>query len=398
MFTTESMPRVLQALELPAAKFVIRFLPSNEGVDEYRAHTEYAGTHNEFACEVDTDDADVIEQQLCLFMKECILPIAMKTNAVIFTCGMEDCSLACAAERVLGPIQRQLGKSCPFTIVGFVDEYECHFAARNPRTIAGQIRECSKVWSQKFDVEEQVWESQWGKSGFQQGDLTEGPSHYIVFECIRPDSLSNGTLDSGPGQMFKNMLLESLASVLPNIAVQTYSAGLGLAGMADIVRRDLPLLVLDSRERWPTLESTTEPIQYTTHLAQSSQSKPGAITGDLISEAYDCFSRHTEALMQESKLERYNACTIAFLHAVLRKFDMDCYNVDHLRLHEALQEARDRADMHAVGSHNVVHQDVANELCTFYFQRCQVDSKRLDKCYLEDWIKRQEPATNERLG
>ena len=75
-------------------------------------------------------DVNATETQLMLFVKECILPVAMQTKALILVGGCTDDSLAMAVQKVMEPIQNRMGASCPFTIIGFCFSFEVHMKGR----------------------------------------------------------------------------------------------------------------------------------------------------------------------------------------------------------------------------------------------------------------------------
>ena len=86
------------------------------------AHTEKIGIAK-FASEVpphfSETDALTTETQTSLFIKHCILPVAMKARALIIITATNDCSLSIAVSKIMGPIQKRMGSRCPFTIIGY---------------------------------------------------------------------------------------------------------------------------------------------------------------------------------------------------------------------------------------------------------------------------------------
>ena len=60
--------------------------------------------------------ADRSLSQLDVFMKECVLPLAIKSQALIIVEGFNDSSSAMSLERIVTPVQRRMGAACPFKV------------------------------------------------------------------------------------------------------------------------------------------------------------------------------------------------------------------------------------------------------------------------------------------
>ena len=253
-FNATNMDNVLQALELPESHFVIRLVPSFMGRAEYEAHLERRGRIDErlsLPPLFDESDAHRSESQLILFIKNCILPVAMQTRALILCGGANDCSLAVAVQKVMGPVLERMGKDCPFTIIGMCYVFEIHARANEgSRTIAGQIAAQSKTWSRRMQDVHAVVSSD-GKESMdelQQCDLNSACTHIIVFESLDPITKR---FNVSPRNSFENTFIECMVQKLPSIVIQGQNADIGMQNLGDIVRRGIPLLLLDSRERWP---------------------------------------------------------------------------------------------------------------------------------------------------
>ena len=153
-FNAPNMENVLQALELQESHFVIRLVPSLNGMAEFYSHKERRGTLSEklnHSPTLNQDDLNRTESQLILFIKQCILPVAMQTRALILCGGADDCSISMAVKKVMGPVMERMGKECPFTIIGMVDAPEIHAKAHEgSKTVAGQYAAQSKTWSRRF--------------------------------------------------------------------------------------------------------------------------------------------------------------------------------------------------------------------------------------------------------
>ena len=132
-FDEQAMQRCIQALDIGEPKFVIKLNPS-VGVKSQMgtAHDEMIGTSFEYTggyfttSEIDKMDERVVETQMILFMRTCILPLAKQTKAVIIIGGANDCCMSAALANVALAEQARLGPNCPFTVIAFVNEFEVH--------------------------------------------------------------------------------------------------------------------------------------------------------------------------------------------------------------------------------------------------------------------------------
>ena len=82
-FNSNNIKSVVQALELRESHFIIRLMPSYGGKAGNKAHGERKGMLLEMlnkAPELNHDDAHGTESQMVLFVKHCILPVAMQTQ------------------------------------------------------------------------------------------------------------------------------------------------------------------------------------------------------------------------------------------------------------------------------------------------------------------------------
>ena len=204
MFDELAMERVVQALDIGEPKFVIQLLPSiGSGKQMLLAHSEDIGSKEvEFgsttsaSSEISADDERVVETQLLLFMKTCVLPLAVQTKALIVVGGANDCTLSASLSKVVVAEQARLGKDCPFTVLATVAEREIHakaIAANNPSLIAAQVARQSVAWQKRLKAMNEFYSNTMlvnaldlnastFESTLQQCDLTEAAERYIIFE------------------------------------------------------------------------------------------------------------------------------------------------------------------------------------------------------------------------
>lgn len=149
LFDESAMGRCVQALDLGEPKFVIKLLPSLGVHSQMRtAHPELYGlpqaeygTSFATSSEISRGDERAVETQVLLFMKTCILPLAVQTRALILVSGHNDCYLSVALASVALAEQARLGKDCPFTVVATASEREVHSRAVSPEdqhSVAGK--------------------------------------------------------------------------------------------------------------------------------------------------------------------------------------------------------------------------------------------------------------------
>ena len=85
-FNANNIKDVVQALELREAHFIIRLMPSYNGTEYNKSHREKKGMIAEplnRPPEITHEDTLGTESQMILFVKHCILPVAMQTQALI---------------------------------------------------------------------------------------------------------------------------------------------------------------------------------------------------------------------------------------------------------------------------------------------------------------------------
>ena len=79
----------------------------------------------------------------------------------------------------------------------------------------------------------------------QQCDMNSAATHLILFECINHDTTK---IDWSPPGEFKNTFLEYTMSNIPSVVIQCHETPYcKIKPLADIIRSEIPLLLLDSR-------------------------------------------------------------------------------------------------------------------------------------------------------
>jgi hypothetical protein len=102
----------LEALDFGKPKCVIRLMRSANGDVNFLVHVEshdeedgQFGKNQKFGAEICSHDAFTTSKQIDVFMKTCVLPLAMQTHALIICSGSNDCSLAASLQRIIVPEQ-----------------------------------------------------------------------------------------------------------------------------------------------------------------------------------------------------------------------------------------------------------------------------------------------------
>jgi hypothetical protein len=330
-FNATNMENVLQALELQESHFVIRLVPSLNGMAEFYSHKERRGTLSEklnHSPTLNQDDLNRTESQLILFIKQCILPVAMQTRALILCGGADDCSISMAVKKVMGPVMERMGKECPFTIIGMVYAPEIHAKAHEgSKTVAGQYAAQSKTWSRRFSDLHDCMVAIQGEdmSKLQQCDMNSACTHMIVFETL---DMVKQCWNATARKSFENTFIECMTRKLPSIVIQAQRCDGGIQQLGDIVRRNIPLLLLDSRERWPLItpeENSLNCRNPVTALAKELGSLEPPVelkeeTFDKTAVAKRLLTEHCNALRESGTeggvAENWDASTLAFFRGL----------------------------------------------------------------------------------
>jgi hypothetical protein len=159
-----------------ALKFVIKLLPSLGVHSQMKiAHPEsYGCAETEFGDSITTPselgqfDERIVETQILLFMKTCILPLAKQTRALILVSGANDCFFSVALSNIALAEQARLGKDCPFTVVATASEQEVHSKAVSPKdqdSVASQICKGSRSWQKNVTHMNNFYSNKYLRSG-----------------------------------------------------------------------------------------------------------------------------------------------------------------------------------------------------------------------------------------
>lgn len=318
LFDDSAMERCLQALDIGDPKFII-MLSTSTGVRSQmiKAHAEVVGApiaewgidgDMQFVTsEIDLSDERAVESQLLLFMRTCVLPVAMQTRALIIISGANDCFLGAALSDVALGEQVRLGKDCPFTVVATVYEHEVHYSAVRRGSLACQIAKQSLSWRNRLNFTSQFWKTI-NDGVLQHCDLSPAASRYIVFESIdeAKDEVSGGfdvkhsKKNTSLRASFETVFLQMMTRKLPSIAVQSHCINKGLQYLVDLTSRNIPVLLLDTRER-----------AITTRRAKAKQST-------MLAKLADTFPKIPVEVLERIQVDDETSLTMESRHELIR--------------------------------------------------------------------------------
>ena len=313
-FDEDMMGRFLSALDIGEPKFVIKLIDSEGIASQMRlAHpekiddpTSLFGSSTFNSSEISSNDERVVEQQILLFMKSCVLPLALQTKALIIVSGSNDCYLTAALARVAVQEQARYGKNCPFTVIATASEIEVHAKAVSDKAcdasaVAQQIARASPTWARAAWPINEVYTTKKlrGREKLPKADLTPAAECYIIFESYDPPQIAAGEravgeLNNSPQKQFETTLLQYLTRKLPCVAITALKATHGNAFVMDLANRGIPILMLDATERAFTLEKHESTNEMHTDLAKETDAFP------MVSAEFDDIIKLGENLAKDS--------------------------------------------------------------------------------------------------
>jgi hypothetical protein len=256
-FDFTNSQKVLQAMEIKKPKLVINLFGSTpsqgtlcRALGDTHWTTSCSGSisHHDHA-EVDEAALHCTNKKIALFLKTCVLPLAIQTNALVIIHN-SDCSFARAFSDICLSEINKLGNDFPFTVICFTCATWAYNASKAPRTIAGSVAKQSKRWRGQMQRLKEACtvtngdeNIKWQPAGL---DLPRGCTHYVVADGITQAERDNSAL-----LQLKASFVEVLSAQLPSVGFATMTCSASgftvLPAFADYVGRNLPLVLLDSR-------------------------------------------------------------------------------------------------------------------------------------------------------
>ena len=322
-FDYSSMDRMLQAMEVPPPRLVINlslnsFVATRKTAamgcnvpfsKETKGRTSTVITHHIHA-EVDISDLLQTDRRLGIFFEECLLPVAIATQALVIIHTDNDV-LSQAFTKVCSKYAKSMGGSLPFAVLSFIPANWVYGCSITEGTVAYAMSRESKRWRANKPKFESVMPNEFLKMSMQ--DMPEGCTHYIIVESIQ-----NGKQDDSPLATLKANFVQRLQEQLPSIAVMTCRA-FRLDWVTDYIARGLPMLMLDSRP------------------------PPEAGYADDIRGAEADLIKLSERLIEVGTVDHYDISYLAHLHAVLTKMRAKAASSQSKVRHSCFEESRLRS-------------------------------------------------------
>jgi hypothetical protein len=228
-FDFTNMSYFLQAMDItPRPQLVINLMPSlwRQGPlagclasedDASRKLKLDFGMHTE-AGQAGLEASDL---NVMLFLQQCVLPVAIQTNALVLM-HADECVLSTAFSELCAAQQEKMGGKLPFTPLCVFSGVGLEQTSLVPGTVAHAVRLKSKRWTEHGTKLGLATEGTFGTqhAKHQNSDLPAGCTHYIIVDCV-----TSGRADNGPRDLFKNAFTQRLASELPNLGIATMKKG-----------------------------------------------------------------------------------------------------------------------------------------------------------------------------
>ena len=232
-----------------------------------------------------------------------MLPVAIQTNAIIFTAGPNLCVLQSVFAQLCKSEAAKTGGVLPFTVINICPAENLIYAARTPGTVSHELFMSSKRWRSSSQMITEAARPVRGlfESGHlpRETDLPKGCTHYIVIDSvIVDDRTGDPVVDWFQSRWLLNQLVQTFGAALPSIAFSTMNWWwtIGAAPFySAYVGQGLPFVLIDSRP----------------------QTEGGA--PQTVAEAIAGLDALEESLNSEGQMNTHSASTLAYLHSSLRR-------------------------------------------------------------------------------
>ena len=414
MFDDQSMLRCIEALDIGEPKFVILLLPSYGDLTQNMiAHSElyedetskihYAASHYSTS-EISEYDRDLVETQTLLFFKNCILPLAKQTKALIVCQGANDCFLSATMSKVVLAEQARLGKDCPFSVIALAREFEVHYKAtlhKERNSLASQIARGSASWRKRACMLDRFHCDKTSIEFQQRCDLTGAASRFIIFESMNEDGITMENFLT----TFKSVFTQCITKRLPSIAIQSHHTD-KLSDMVDLLARNIPILLLDTNERSFTIhQNVKEPssklakearaFSYLRTTEATSILKDVAY-GSLSSDSRNCLldiaekmvMRKWSILIKYGVYDSLNTSQLAFFHSALTiGHSIKAMTEKSTTLHKAIEELERLERGNMTSKNSYVHPDYAKRVVKFILQNERAMMKKAELSKVSKFIR-----------
>ena len=425
MFDETGILRCIQALDLGEPKCIIRLMFSGGSSYLYKANAQAHmqrlgqwGTYTINGGNINAkDDSDFIQQAIML-MRNCIIPLAKETRALIIINASTNCLLGNVLAEVAVPEQERLGKNCPFKILGFVNGNPfMTYNAVKRIGVAGDLCAYSQVWQSRLPAALQHFGDQ-DESAYFRVNCNKAVSHYIVFECIDFD-VHPSSMNYSPPNRFQTLLASALSRNLPSVAFccsngATNGALVEKGGndwdvTAGMLKVGIPVLFLDLRLRAFTCKKIDPALKLTdlcrhahqfprissTALRRLKFSKDGKLSLKsrkfLFKVGVQMLESHHECILANGSFDRWFYSTFAFLYSVLTLGSTKVNSNEHLALHECISSMR-ASDSDS--DEGLIPMSLVMRACEYINRRLPVQARLQRKQRLENWLKQHPVSVN----
>eukprot|EP00282_Hemiselmis_andersenii_P037558 CAMPEP_0169426518 /NCGR_PEP_ID=MMETSP1042-20121227/250_1 /TAXON_ID=464988 /ORGANISM="Hemiselmis andersenii, Strain CCMP1180" /LENGTH=1005 /DNA_ID=CAMNT_0009536455 /DNA_START=113 /DNA_END=3128 /DNA_ORIENTATION=- len=249
-FNLDDLDKVLTAIDLtPRPRLIISLMESLPqpmvhlmGKCSYPTHDiDSILEHPYHLPELSWEDFVSKERDTADFLRNSIIPLAVKTNALVI-CNFDLCSLSKLFGEIVANEMPKMGGKLPFTVMSFLNACDLSGTSDRPGSVSYQIKHGSKRWLKRDALLKAVDVDVLGEERLNHlaVDVSPGCTHYIVVECV-----SKGKKDHSARDLLKNKFVMKLSETLPSIGIQTLRTH-NFGALADYAGRGLPLLLIDS--------------------------------------------------------------------------------------------------------------------------------------------------------
>lgn len=289
-------------------------------------------THRLYIAEKDEEDYSNTMRRMAIFLKEQLLPVCVKTNALVFlhdkTCSISQTfGHICQAERM------KRNGTLPFTVMSIIGaDSVCTRAATDEDSVAHQLRRGSRRWKQYNDMMLSVFQQPFSFRNYS-ADFPDGLTHVILVSSVNE---AKKTEEFMPYKTFKSSLIDRLSRDLPSIAVSGYSFGGDPYSLfADYVGRKLPLVLIDARPppgkaeldafKASRARSSTHQLQAATLGVNGDLRYDGANQLRILADSiFEEVKWHLEDIERQLEVARtwnfHDASIVSYLHSKIREF------------------------------------------------------------------------------
>ena len=248
-FNFSDIDKVMNAMEIkPRPKLIVTMYKSLMTVGSTNSTYGSYSTDDIFssrcyAAEKNRSSFKETERELAMFLKDHLLPVCIKTHALVFlhdsSCAMsETFGHICLAER-----QKRHGK-LPFTTMSIVGANMLANRAQNfDDSNARVVRRGSRRWRQYNNLMMDIF----GKNESINEDAIDIPSgltHMILISAVNEEKKVKDFLTY---KQFKSNLVDRLSRDLPSIAFALFSTD-HFSVLSDYVGRKLPMVLIDAQK------------------------------------------------------------------------------------------------------------------------------------------------------